>query len=141
MIAAGAELDARNARFTFRPVPALDGLVPGGAVHIGSLAERRLAVEQSNTSVALGDRLILKVHRLLEPGATTEAEVNEFLAAVRFGGAPTLGALADYLRAGDEPSPAVMLQELVTSESDAWTWVQRCLGGGPGDRATATRGI
>ena len=141
LIAAGAELDASNARFAFRPVPALGALLAGGAVAIGSLAERRLSVEQSNTSVALGDRLILKVYRLLEPGASTELEVNEFLAAARFGGAPTLGGLADYLRDGDEPSPAAMLQEFVMSESDAWSWLQRSLRGGSDDAGAAIRGI
>jgi trehalose synthase-fused probable maltokinase len=141
LMAAGGELGAGAARFAFRAVPALEALLPGGAVAIGSLAERRLRVEQSNTSVALGDRLLLKVHRLLEPGASTEVEVNEFLAAVRFDGAPTLGGLADYVGDGDEPSPAVMLQEFVTSESDAWSWVQRCLSGGPGDPTDALRGV
>jgi trehalose synthase-fused probable maltokinase len=68
-------------------------------------------------------------------------EVNEFLAAVRFDGAPTLGGLADYLGDDDEPSPAVMLQEFVTSESDAWSWVQHCLSGGPGDPSTALGGV
>jgi predicted trehalose synthase len=137
LMAAGGELGAGAARFAFRRVPALGALVPGGAAAIGSMAERRLRVEQSNTSVALGDQLLLKVHRLLEPGASTEVEVNEFLAAVGFEGAPTLGGLSDYVGDGDEASPAVMLQEFVTSESDAWSWVQRCLSGGPGDPGTA----
>jgi predicted trehalose synthase len=141
LLAAGGELGARPARFAFRPMPPLEALLSGGAVAIGSLAERRLMVEQSNTSVALGDQLLLKVHRLLEPGASPEVEVNEFLAAVRFGGAPTLGGLANYVGDGDEPSPAFMLQEFVTSESDAWSWVQRCLSGGPGDPRTALGGV
>jgi trehalose synthase-fused probable maltokinase len=141
LIAAGGQLGAGATRFAFRPVPALGALLPGGALAIGSMAERRLMVEQSNTSVALGDQLLLKVHRLLEPGTSTEAEVNEFLAAVRFDGAPTLGGLADYAGDDDEPSPAVMLQEFVTSESDAWSWVQRCLSGGPGDPTDAIRGV
>jgi predicted trehalose synthase len=141
LVAGGGELAAGDAPFAFRRVPALEALLPGGAVAIGSLAERRLRVEQSNTSVALGDQLLLKVHRLLEPGASTEVEVNEFLAAVRFDGAPTLGGLADYVGDGDEPSPAVMLKEFVTSESDAWGWVQGCLSGGPGDPSTALGGV
>ncbi|MDP9249968.1 MAG: phosphotransferase, partial [Chloroflexota bacterium] len=141
LMAAGAELGSGPPRLSFRPVPALSTLLPRGAGAIGSLAERRLRVEQSNTSVALGDRLILKIHRLLEPGANAEVEVNEFLTAARFGGAPILGGLADYLRDGDEPSPAAMLQEFVTSESDAWSWVQRCLSAGEGGPPAAIQGI
>jgi trehalose synthase-fused probable maltokinase len=141
LMAAGAEMGNGAARFIFRPVPALEGLMPGGSAAVAALAERRLKVEQSNTSVALGNRLMLKLHRLLEPGANTEVEVNEFLTAARFGGAPILGGVADYLRDGDEPSPAAMLQEFVPSESDAWSWVQRCLSAGEGGPAAAIQGI
>jgi trehalose synthase-fused probable maltokinase len=141
LMATGGELGDGVARFAFRPLPALSTLLPGGVGAIGTLPGRRLRVEQSNTSVALGDRLMLKIHRLLEPGASTEVEVNEFLTSARFGGAPILGGLAEYLGQEDEPSPAVLLQEFVASESDAWSWVQRCLGGGQGGSAAAIQGI
>src|SRR5690606_11610230 len=48
-------------------------------------AERRLRVEQSNTSVVLGDRLILKLYRHLEPGENPDLEVSAFLTDAGFG--------------------------------------------------------
>lgn len=140
LMAADGHMDAGNGRFSFSAAPALGGLMPGEGV-AGGLAERSLGVEQSNTSVALGDRLILKCYRLLTPGANPEVEVNAFLTAVGFAGAPRLGGFADYTVDGGQPAAAAMLQELVVSETDGWSWVQARLAGGEDDRDRATDGL
>jgi trehalose synthase-fused probable maltokinase len=126
-VAAGGELRSEVGRFRFRPEAELGGVLPGGGATPAELAERRLTVEQSNTSVVIGDRLILKVYRLLEPGRNPEVEMTQFLTAAGFEGAPRLGGIGEYLAEDNAPSPAMILQEFVESESDAWTWVQRCL--------------
>src|SRR5262245_42211761 len=78
----------------------------------GALTERRLRVEQSNTSVVLGERLILKVYRLLEAGANPDVEVSAFLAGAGFADTPTLAGSVAY-EAGRMHASAAMLQAYV----------------------------
>jgi trehalose synthase-fused probable maltokinase len=141
LIAADGRLRTGAGWFSFSAMPALDRLLPGGAGAVPGLSERRLGVEQSNTSVALGTRLILKCYRLLEAGVNPEVEVNAFLTEVGFLGAPTLGGSAAYAPRGGPPCAAALLQELVESETDGWNWVQACLAGGAGDRDRATAAL
>ena len=53
-----------------RQTDALAGLRPP------EMTERMLGVEQSNTSVVIGERLILKLYRLLEPGVNPDLEIS-----------------------------------------------------------------
>jgi trehalose synthase-fused probable maltokinase len=122
-IAAGAELASRGGRFASEPSAALSDLLPGGAAEAAALDERRLAVEQSNSSAILGDRLFLKLYRLLEPGINPEVEVSAFLTAAGFRHAPVLAGSSRYLPDGGEPSAAVLLQGLVHARGDAWSWM------------------
>jgi len=116
----GGELIGARGRWAFAPTPLATQLLPGGALQ--SLSERRLGVQQSNTSVALGEALVLKVYRLVEPGVNPEVEMNEFLTDVGFRAAPALGGSATYLLDGEAHS-AGMLQELVASIGDGWAWM------------------
>ncbi len=98
----------------------------------GSLTERRLLrVEQSNTSVVLGDRLILKLFRLLEPGENPDLEVGAFLTDAGFAGTPALAGAIRYHPDDGEPSAAAMLQELVPSRGDAWAVMLAALADDP----------
>src|SRR6266581_5555164 len=63
---------------------ALAGIVGDDLAGIASLPEHRLRVEQSNTSVTLGERLMLKLYRLAEPGVNPEVELSAFLTGVGF---------------------------------------------------------
>lgn len=140
LMAAGGVVPSGGGRFSFKAAVALGELLPDGTAADG-LAERRLGVEQSNTSVALGDRLILKCYRLLTAGENPEVEVNAFLTAAGFRGAPRLGGSADYVADGEQPAAVAMVQELVASETDGWGWVQARLAGGAGERDRAADGL
>ena len=140
LILEGGELQGANGRWTFTPTEAAGELLPGGVDALTQLPERRLGVQQSNSSVAFGDRLILKVYRLQEPGGNPEVEMNAFLTDVGFREAPGLAGSASYLLAG-EPHSAAMLQELVPSSGDGWSWALGRLAA-PGDGpADAIRGV
>jgi maltokinase len=83
---------------------------------------RRLSVEQSNTSLVLGDRAILKVLRKLEPGLNPEYEVGRFLASrTDFQFAPALlGAL--HLE-GVTQTTVATLHQFASGANDGWRYV------------------
>jgi maltokinase len=111
----GAEIPARSGRFRFDAAPALAGLLAEG------LDERRLGVEQTNTSVVLGERLILKIYRRLEPGENPDLEMSAFLTQVGFAATPALAGGGHFVPVdGSEPSAVGMLQAFVPSRGDAW---------------------
>jgi maltokinase len=122
---AGGQRRIRGSRgeFMLEPTPALGELLPGGADEADLLDERRLKVEQSNTSVRLGDRLMLKLYRLLEPGINPEVEVMDFLTEVGFTRAPLLAGWVSYRDGASEPAAAAIVQSLVPARGDAWGWM------------------
>ena len=95
--------------------------------------ERRLDVEQSNTSVVLGDRLILKLYRLLEPGENPDLEVGAFLTDAGFGDTPAVVGALRYAPTGRQPAAAAMLQAFVPSRGDAWAVMLQALASDPTD--------
>ncbi len=110
----------RRGRFVGWRTPALDELVPSAVTAVPTLAERRLTVEQSNTSVVLGDRLILKLYRLLEAGDNPDLEVSAFLTRAGFADTPPVAGGLTYHPDDGEPAAAAMLQAFVPSRGDAW---------------------
>jgi maltose alpha-D-glucosyltransferase/alpha-amylase len=139
LILEGGALHGAHGRWTFTPTAAVGELLPASVDALSQLHERRLGVQQSNSSVAFGDRLILKVYRLLEPGGNPEVEMNAFLTGVGFREAPGLAGSASYLLAG-EPHSAAMLQELVQSSGDGWSWALDRLAAPEDGPADAIRG-
>ncbi|MFJ9734987.1 maltokinase [Streptomyces sp. NPDC101171] len=77
--------------------------------------------EQSNTSVAFGDRAMLKVLRRPVPGTSPELELLGALQ--RAGGVPGAAPLGQVRATGDSPLGACtlgILQEFVRSDGDGW---------------------
>jgi trehalose synthase-fused probable maltokinase len=136
----GGELTGAGGHWSFTPTPAAATFVPGGCPAAASLAERRLGVQQSNTSVALGEELILKVYRLVEAGLNPEVEMNAFLTQVGFREAPWLAGSARYL-VGDEEHSAAMLQQRVQSSGDGWSWMLARLAAAPAEALDAVAQI
>ena len=82
-------------------------------------------VEQSNTSIVFGDRLILKLFRRLEEGRNPDLEIGSFLTEQSgfTNISPVAGAL-EYLGRGKEPATVALLQEYVSNEGDAWKYTR-----------------
>jgi len=120
-MADGAELRASHGAFTCTRTDALDELLPSASVSAAALHERRLEVEQSNTSVVLDERLILKLYRLLEPGVNPDLEVSLFLADAGFADTPVTAGAMTWASDDGEPAAAAMLQAFVPSTGDAWS--------------------
>jgi maltose alpha-D-glucosyltransferase/alpha-amylase len=81
------------------------------------------SAEQSNTSIILGDKLILKLFRRLQPGENPDVEIGRFLTeTAKFDRiAPFLGEIA-MTPAQAERTTLGMLQGFVASEGDGWSW-------------------
>ena len=120
--AAGAALAAR-----FGDATAIDR--PSGCVRFhwdGALAApperpamRAIDAEQSNTSVVLDERLVLKVFRRIEPGINPELEMLRFLAAHEFTNIATLAGWYSYTGALMDATLGIM-QRFVPDARDGW---------------------
>ncbi|MCA1569253.1 MAG: phosphotransferase [Chloroflexi bacterium] len=119
-MADGAEIKGTRGRFRCSRTEALDELLPSAHEAAAALGERRLRVEQSNTSVVLGERLILKLYRLLEAGESPDLEMSAFLTDAGFADTPAGAGAMTYTPDGSAPAAATMLQAFVQSTGDAW---------------------
>jgi trehalose synthase-fused probable maltokinase len=140
----GAWLAIRNAMAAEAVLPAARSRF--ACTHTDRLApidpvERRLGVEQSNTSVVLGERQILKLYRLLEPGVSPDLEIGAFLTTVGFADTPAVAGAMTWMPDGGEPSAAAMLQELVPASGDAWAAMLDALRSDPAAAVTLAADI
>jgi maltose alpha-D-glucosyltransferase/alpha-amylase len=115
-LCSGTTLSGEVGRLTFQPAP-------GFLAHCGSepLAPRAVRLEQTNSTVPFGDRLLVKVFRQLEPGANAEVEVGTFLAERgRPGLAPRVLGTASYTPPGGEPAAVAIVHAFVANQGTAW---------------------
>ncbi len=90
-----------------------------------ALTPHVLGVEQSNTNVRYGKRLLLKLFRRLEAGANPDQEIGAFLTEqAAFAHVPPLAGALTYHRkdAGGEPIALALLQGFVPNQGDAWRY-------------------
>jgi maltose alpha-D-glucosyltransferase / alpha-amylase len=110
-----------TAALVCRPASALRGLEPGGAQALGSLPERPLGMDQSNTSVVLGERLLLKAFRWLQPGLNPDLELVAYLTEeAGFTAVPPLAGYAEVVSRSSEPATVALLQAFVADAADAY---------------------
>ncbi len=98
--------------FEFHPGSRLAELMPTGR------EERPIGVDQSNTSIVVGERLVVKLYRRLMPGVHPEIELGAHLtehAQLAF-----VPAFAGSLHWGDHALGLV--QEYVPGSLDGWAW-------------------
>jgi maltose alpha-D-glucosyltransferase/alpha-amylase len=88
----------------------------------GALFARRLGTEQSNTSIAFGYRLILKLFRRVDPGPNPDVEIGEYLTThTTFRRAPQLAAWMEYEAPGEGLAHLAVAQQFVPSQADGWS--------------------
>jgi maltokinase len=85
----GHEIEASDGRFGFHRANGVATVAEDAAV-------RPIGVEQSNSSIVIDDRLVLKVFRKLEPGINPELELLRFLTARGFLNIAALYGWYDY---------------------------------------------
>jgi maltose alpha-D-glucosyltransferase / alpha-amylase len=109
-----------SAALVCRPAPALRELIPDGPAGVAALEERPIGLDQSNTSVVLGERLILKAFRRLEDGLNPDLELNAYLSEeVGFTAVPRLAGFAEMVSASGA-STVALVQEFVTDAADGY---------------------
>jgi len=106
-----------------------------------ALGIRKVGGEQSNTSVVLGDALILKHFRKLEEGMNPEAEITRFLTEhTSFRHTPRLAGHLEYRNAHAAATTLAVAQQLVPDGRDGWQWVLEQLAD-PARAAAAVRAL
>ena len=114
-----------DAALVCRPSPGLTALVPDGPASVRALGERPLGLDQSNSSVVLGDVLLLKAYRRLLPGLNPDLELTAYLSEeAGFPAVPRIAGWAELV-ARDEPEPTTvaLLTEFVPDAQDAYETV------------------
>jgi trehalose synthase-fused probable maltokinase len=114
---------APTAALVCRPAVALGRLAPDGV----PATERDLGADQSNTSVVLGEQLLLKAYRRLQPGLNPDLEMIAFLGEeAAFPSVPQLAGFAELVTR-DGATTVAMLQEWIADGSDAFESVAEAL--------------
>jgi trehalose synthase-fused probable maltokinase len=94
----------------------------------GSLRPRAITAEQSNSSVAYGDRLMLKFFRRLEEGVNPDLEVGGFLTEkAHYQHTPQLLGALEYRGARGLGMTQGILQGFVPNQGDAWQYTMKSI--------------
>jgi maltokinase len=101
-----------------------EGAEAGGG---GTVDVRPVGVEQSNSSVVFGERLILKAFRRVEPGVNPELELLRFLSARGFAHIAPLAGWYEYEGRLLDATLGI-LQEYLAGARDGWELVLDGLG-------------
>lgn len=111
--AAGVASDARDAAGT-GVAPAVPAAAPE--------PERPMGVDQTNTSVVVGERLVVKWYRHPDPAGERAPALLRHLAAVGFAAAPPYAGALEWRRP-DKPAITVALADgFLPGVRDGWDW-------------------
>ncbi|MGZ5475698.1 MAG: maltose alpha-D-glucosyltransferase [Thermoanaerobaculia bacterium] len=90
----------------------------------GPLDAQLIKADHSNTAIAYGQQLFMKLFRRLEPGMSTELEVLRFLNdETSFRSVPRLAGSLEYRDGkGGQPTTLSILQSFTQNSDDAWTY-------------------
>lgn len=87
-----------------------------------------MRVEQSNTSINYGGKLMLKFFRRVEEGINPDFETGKFLTEkAHFENTPPAAGSIEYRRAGRPPVTLAILQGFAPNRGDAWKYTLESL--------------
>jgi maltose alpha-D-glucosyltransferase/alpha-amylase len=111
-----------------RPSPGFADVWGTAEPALPDAAETSLGRDQSNTSVVLGERLLLKSYRRIQPGLNPDLELTAYLSEeARFPGVPRLAGWAEVVTREEGAATLAMLQEFVAGAEDAYEKVAEFL--------------
>ncbi|MFB4390292.1 MULTISPECIES: maltose alpha-D-glucosyltransferase [unclassified Pseudomonas] len=88
---------------------------------------RYLSAEQSNSSVVVGESVVLKLIRRVNPGVHPELEMSAYLTAAGFANISPLLAWVSRVDEQDQPHLLMIAQGYLSNQGDAWDWTQNTL--------------
>ncbi len=103
-------------RLVFLPEDALAALDPGDDAEV-----RWLAAEQSNSSLVIGDAIVLKLVRKVAHGVHPEAEMSRYLTRIGYQNTATLAGEVVHVDPDGTPHTVAILQRYADNQGDAWT--------------------
>jgi maltose alpha-D-glucosyltransferase / alpha-amylase len=128
--AAGADTGQVDAALVCRPSPAFAELWADEPAAIASTDEVALGRDQSNTSVVLGGRLLLKGYRRIQPGLNPDLELTAYLTEeAGFAGVPRLAGWAEVVTRDSGAATVCLLQAFLGDADDAYERVAEFLTG------------
>ncbi|MDY7579066.1 maltose alpha-D-glucosyltransferase [Herbaspirillum sp. RTI4] len=86
------------------------------------LAMRRISLEQSNSSLVIGDEIMLKLIRRLHTGIHPEIEMGRYLTEHGYANTPATLGEVKRIAADGTPTTLVVLQQFIHNQSDGWQW-------------------
>ena len=124
---AGTEVQIGEGRIFFTSTDALGAALGGEPAD--TLGVRRAEVEQTNSSVILGERLIMKAYRRLQKGTNPDLEIGRYLTEkVGFANTPPLAGAVEYEGPDGEVTTLALLQGFVENQGDGWSFFLNYLG-------------
>ncbi|TXM75481.1 maltose alpha-D-glucosyltransferase [Methylobacterium sp. WL69] len=113
----GRELPTETGKLVFSTTSAFDPAITFEAGEV-----RNLSAEQSNTSIAIGSKMMLKLLRRLQTGVHPEIEVGRFLTeTAHFNNTPALLGVVEHVDPDGVRTAVAVLQKFVPNQGDAWT--------------------
>ena len=83
---------------------------------------RRFSAEQSNSSLAIDDSIVIKILRRLTRGIHPEVEMTGYLTEAGVEGIASLLGHAERTAADGETVTMLVVQNFVRNQGDGWTW-------------------
>lgn len=96
------------------------------------VGERDLGADQSNTGIVIGERVLLKAYRRLQPGLNPDLELTAFLSEdAAFAAVPPLAGFAELIEAanGGTATTVAMAQAFIADGADAFETLAEALVG------------
>ncbi|OWW19306.1 hypothetical protein AYR66_07125 [Noviherbaspirillum denitrificans] len=118
MLRSRATLPSSDGEVQFLPTEALDAVELGTEPPI-----RRVSSEQSNSSLIIEEKMVLKVIRRLLPGVHPEAEMGRHLTSLGYANAPRMYGEVARIGTDGTRHTMIMVQEFIHNQGDAWEWV------------------
>ncbi|MFT0736302.1 maltose alpha-D-glucosyltransferase [Ralstonia wenshanensis] len=130
----GTTLEANDGTVRFEPEPNIAELAePAETSDAGSTRPaplplapdtpiQWLAAEQSNSSLVIGESVIVKLIRRIATGIHPEVEMTRHLTRVGYANTAALIGEVSHHAADGERSTLAVMQSFVPNQGDAWTW-------------------